>query len=102
MCVESASAQKSNLLLLRSLKPLRIIKLFKAFKIISALKEELAIVLGLTTVKMIALFTYLISSVHVCACGYWRVKIESNTPEELQQFLVTRGVDSEASLTILS
>jgi hypothetical protein len=96
VCVEAAAVKNSNLLLLRSLKPLRIIKLFKAFKIINALKEELAIVLGLTTVKMAALFTYLISSVHVCACGYWRIKIESSTEEDVNAFLTTRGVDPSA------
>ena len=98
VCVSDRSVKSSDLLLLRSLKPLRIVKLFKAFKIISALKEELAIVLGLTTVKMVALFTYLISSVHVCACGYWRVKIESSTAEDVQAFLTSRGVDPEVSL----
>ena len=97
VCKEASAAKQSDLLLLRSLKPLRIVKLFKAFKIISALKEELAIMLGLTTVKMIALFTYLISSVHVCACGYWRVKIESNTAEDLRTYLASRSVDPEAS-----
>ena len=96
--MSSHALKSSDLLLLRSLKPLRIIKLFKAFKIISALKEELAIVLGLTTVKMTVLFTYLVSSVHVCACGYWRVKIESSTAEDVQAFLTSRGVDPEVSL----
>ncbi len=61
VCLADASDKQSNLLILRSLKPLRLIKLLKAFKIISALKEELAIMLGLTTVKMIALFVYLVS-----------------------------------------
>jgi hypothetical protein len=82
--------------MLRALKPLRIIKLLKAFKIVSVLKEELAIVLGLNTVKILALFGYLISSVHVCACGYWRAKLESNTPEELDMFLQSRGADPQA------
>jgi hypothetical protein len=81
---------------LRSLKPLRIIKLLKAFKIVSVLKEELAIVLGLNTVKMMALFGYLISSVHVCACGYWRAKLESNTQDEINAFLHARGADPQA------
>ncbi len=36
------------------------------------------------------LFGYLMSSVHVCACGYWRVKLESATKEEIAEFLVSR------------
>jgi hypothetical protein len=38
------------------MKPLRIVKLFKGIKMVRALKEELAMMLGLTTVKMIVLF----------------------------------------------
>ncbi len=79
------------------MKPLRIVKLFKAFKIVRLLKEELAIVLGLTTVKMLALFGYLISSVHVCSCGFWRAKLDSNTPEQLDEFLQSRFADPQAS-----
>jgi hypothetical protein len=60
------------------------------------LKEELAILLGLTTVKMLALFGYLISSVHVCSCGFWRAKLDSNTPEELEEFLLSRFADPQA------
>ena len=101
VCLQALAQKNSNILYLRSLKPLRIIKLFKVFKVINALKEELAIVLGLTTVKMAALFVYLVSSVHVCACLYWRVKIDSNDAAELQLFLVSRDVDPEASYHFL-
>ena len=97
MCLKAQAQQNFSILYLRTLKPLRIIKLFKAFKVINALKEELAIVLGLTTVKMMALFVYLISSVHVCSCLYWRVKIDSNDAADLQLFLTSRNVDPEAS-----
>jgi hypothetical protein len=60
------------------------------------LKEELAILLGLTTVKMLALFGYLVSSVHVCSCGFWRAKLDSNTPEQLEEFLLSRFADPQA------
>jgi hypothetical protein len=63
---------------------------------VSVLKEELAVVLGLNTVKMLALFGYLISSVHVCACGFWRAKLESNTQQQLEDFLQSRGADPQA------
>jgi hypothetical protein len=39
---------------------------------------------------------YLMSSVHFCACGYWRVKIESNTREQLDNFLASRDADPQA------
>jgi hypothetical protein len=94
-----AEPKTDQLYLLRSLKPLRIIKLLKAFKVVGVLKEELASVLGLTTVKMLALFGYLISSVHVCACGYWRAKLESNTPEQLEEFMQSRQADPEVRIT---
>jgi hypothetical protein len=74
---------------------LRIIKLLKAFKVIGVLKEELASVIGLITVKVLALFGYLVSSVHVCACGFWRTKLESNTPEQLEEFLISRQADPQ-------
>ena len=45
-----------------------------------------------------ALFGYLISSVHVCACGYWRVKLESATKEEILEFLVSRQGDPEVAI----
>ena len=80
---------------MRILKPLRVVKLFKAVKLIGALKEELAILLGLTPVKLVVLFGYLVSSVHFCACGYWRTKLESSTREELADFLGTRRADAE-------
>jgi hypothetical protein len=48
---------------------------------------------------MLALFGYLISSVHVCACGYWRAKLESNTPEELEEFLLSRHADPQVKHT---
>jgi hypothetical protein len=80
---------------MRILKPLRVVKLFKAIKLIGVLKEELAIVLGLTLVKVMVLFGYLASSVHFCACGYWRAKLESNTKEEIADFLGTRHADPE-------
>ena len=91
-----SGSNPQQLRLLRALKPLRIIKLLKAFKIVSVLKEELAIALGLNTVKMLALFGYLISSVHVCACGFWRAKLESNTQEQLEDFLQSRNADLQA------
>ena len=98
VCSQSgpSGSNPQQLRLLRALKPLRIIKLLKAFKIVSVLKEELAIVLGLNTVKMLALFGYLISSVHVCACGFWRAKLESNTQEQLEDFLLAREADPQA------
>jgi hypothetical protein len=98
ICTNSgpSGSTPEQLLVLRSLKPLRIIKLLKAFKIVSVLKEELAIVIGLNTVKMLALFGYLISSVHVCACGFWRAKLESNTQEQLEDFLRSRDADPQA------
>jgi hypothetical protein len=80
---------------MRILKPLRVVKLFKAVKLIGALKEELAILLGLTPVKLVVLFGYLVSSVHFCACGYWRVKLEASTKEEVADFLGVRRADSE-------
>jgi hypothetical protein len=96
-----SGSNPQQLRLLRALKPLRIIKLLKAFKIVSVLKEELAILLGLNTVKMLALFGYLISSVHVCACGFWRAKLESNTQEQLEDFLQLRGADLQARVPLL-
>ncbi len=87
------SIDTTNLRLLRALKPLRIIKLFKAFKLLRALKEELAIVFGLTFVKTIVLFAYLIYSVHFCSCGYWRVKVETNHVDEIASFLEARGAN---------
>jgi hypothetical protein len=44
------------------------------------------------------LFGYLMSSVHVCACGYWRVKLESATKEEITDFLVSRQGNPEVPL----
>ncbi len=44
------------------------------------------------------LFGYLLSSVHVCACGYWRVKLESATKEEITDFLVSRQGSPEVPL----
>jgi hypothetical protein len=35
------------------------------------------------------------SSVHFCACGYWRVKLESNSREQLDSFLTSREADPE-------
>jgi hypothetical protein len=101
ICVvrKPSEPKTDQLYLVRSLKPLRIIKLLKAFKIIGVLKEELASVIGLTTVKMLALFGYLVSSVHVCACGFWRAKLESNTPEQLEEFLLIRHADPEVRHT---
>ena len=32
-------------------------------------------------------------SVHICACMYWRVKIESG-PDGVEQFLESKDVDS--------
>ncbi len=99
LCADSSSSssgsENSNIRLMRILKPLRVVKLFKAIKLIGMLKEELAIVLGLTLVKVMVLFGYLASSVHFCACGYWRMKLESNTEEEIADFLGTRRANSE-------
>ena len=91
-----SGSNPQQLRLIRALKPLRIVKLLKAFKIVRLLKEELANMLGLTTVKMLALFGYLISSVHVCACGFWRAKLDSNTPEQLEDFMLSRSADPQA------
>ena len=95
MCNGKTSIDTSNLLLLRTLKPLRIVKLFKALKLLRLLKEELAIALGITFVKSIVLFAYLLYSVHFCSCGYWRVKLETNTDEEIATFLESRKADPQ-------
>jgi hypothetical protein len=42
--------------------------------------------------------SYLMSSVHFCACGYWRVKLESNTRDQLDAFLASRNADPEVGM----
>ena len=51
---------------------------------------------GAPAFKLLRLTLCVLLVLHVLACGYYRVKVESSPPEVVDQFFESRGVDPQA------
>ena len=86
--------------MMRTSKALRVLRLLRAFKIISRLKSIMEFVsfmshylgvpnFALRVLKILVLIALL---VHLCTCGWWLVKTESNSLHVLHDFLESEGL----------
>ena len=86
--------------MMRTSKALRVLRLLRAFKIIARLKSIMEFVsfmshflgvphFALRVLKILVLIALL---VHLCTCGWWLVKTESNPPHVLHDFLESEGL----------
>jgi hypothetical protein len=48
---------------------------------------------------LIELLTALVSALHLFTCAFWRVKIESSTPEDVSLWLVKYSVDPSVDVS---
>ncbi len=51
---------------------------------------------GAPVFKLLRLVVCVVLVVHVLACGFYRIKVESSPPEVVDDFFQSRGVDPQA------
>ena len=94
---EDVDSNSPVLKLVRLLKPLRLLKMGKILKIMNlgAVIRYLESVLSIPheLFSMLLTFASTFGVVHVCACCFWLVKENSNTKEDVADFLEGMNVD---------
>ena len=86
--------------MMRTSKALRVLRLLRAFKIIAKLKRIMEFVSFMSTylcipsyvLRVLKILMLIAVLVHLCSCGWWLVKTESNSPHELHEFLEHEGL----------
>jgi hypothetical protein len=87
--------------LVRLLKPLRLLKMGKVLKIMNlgAIMRYMESSMGIPheTFRMMVTFCAMFGVIHISACFFWWVKENTNSPEDLRDFLTGKGIDPGAT-----
>uniref|UniRef100_A0A7S0M770 Ion transport domain-containing protein n=1 Tax=Cryptomonas curvata TaxID=233186 RepID=A0A7S0M770_9CRYP len=81
--------------IVKVLRILRILRILKAIKFIRRVEDFVIILIGPGLFKIGRLLSVVLLTVHVLACLFWRVKLETADPAAVADFLATRGIPAD-------